>query len=199
MEKLFKKKELIDTNKKTAQQWMPLLNIENNKIYIKEKEAFSILKIEPVNISLMSNKEVKSLIENFSAVLNGLNGHFQIFTLSRPVELDNYILKLNTSLKEENNFLKKNLLREYIKNISYVAVSGELTERRYYLLYRTSLEENLEYEIQNLINSLNSIEIQTKVLEDDEILDLNCLFFNPETAYFEENKIDMSIVTIGDE
>lgn len=191
-----KTKEKLDTAKMTAQMWLPLLNIENNKVYLKNSTAFSILKIEPVNILLMTEKEIKNLIENFAAVLNGLSGNFQFFTLSRPVELDNHLLSLNTLLKEETNFLKKNLLREYIKNISYVAASGELTERRYYLLYKTSIEENLDYELQNLINSLSSAEINVKILSDNDILDLNCLFFNPKTAYFEENKIDMSLLTM---
>ncbi len=197
---LIKLSKNIDLRKKTAQVWLPLLNIENNKVYLKNNVIFSILKIEPVNISLMTDKEIKVLIENFSAVLNGVNGNYQFFTLSRPIELDNYILSLNELLKEEKNFLKKNLIKEYIKNISSVAASGELTERRYYLLYTSNAEGALEYEIQNLINALNSIEMRAEVLKDNEILNIYCLFFNPETAYFEKNEIDMSIATItGDE
>lgn len=201
---MFKKKNIVqekiheDKKTKTANEWMPIADISKNIAYRKDGKLLGILKIEPVNISLLSAREKKRKISMLSEILNGETEPIQIFCIGRPVDLNSYIDYLNDKVKSEVDFTRKMVLKNYLKESSRIASNGEITERRFYMIISqgegAKAERELKERLSNLVARLEGAELRASICEDDEILDMFSQFSSPQAGGRIEMKIDLPSV-----
>lgn len=188
---------------KTANQWVPIKDIENGIVYRKDNIILGMLRVQPLNMSLFSDKEKRSKVEALAAELKGEEEGFQIFCIGRPVDLNNYIESLQGKSKHETDYIRKKLLKTYIKEVSALASSGDTTERRFYIIFKkpagqpTAVAELME-RMRNFIIKLESVGLVAKICSDDELLDVYSLFAHPVQASFERTEIDYSHFTYLD-
>src|SRR5690554_2918145 len=109
---------------KTAQQWIPIADIDKNIIYRKDNLLVGILRIQPENLELLSDNEKRRKVEALAEGFNGETEGFQIFCIGRPVDLNNYLQWLQDKAKEEQDFTRKMVLKGYIHQASQMASSG---------------------------------------------------------------------------
>jgi hypothetical protein len=198
-----KSEEIKDIKKKTAQDWMPIGDIEKSIVYRKDKSLVGILRLMPLNIDLLSNNEKRRIINSLHEVINGENEAFQIFCIGRPVDLNSYLEWLQDKLKKsDENFTRKQILKSYIQEVSEIAASGETTERRFYVIWSFRKKAGLKSE-EELINKLKemkskftNIGLKASICTDDEIIDLYSLFCNPVQAAYERTEINYHYATI---
>lgn len=190
----------IQNRKKTAQQWIPIKDIDRNIVYRKDGFLVGMLRVQPENLDLLSDNEKKRKIESLTEELNGEREGLQIFCIGRPVDLSNYLGWLQEKAKMEQDFTRKMVLKGYIQQASEMASSGETTERRFYIIISKKEESKAEEEIINRLNDLNTklqaAELTSDICEDDEIIDLYSLFVNPVQAAFEKSTKEMNLTTI---
>lgn len=188
------------TRLKTAQQWIPIADINNNIVYRKDNSLLAMLRVQPQNLDLFSDNEKKRRIESLTEQYNGEKEGLQIFCIGRPIDLNNYLTWLQNKAKVEKNMVKKSLLKSFIKRTSELASSGDTIERRFYIIITKKWSEKAEIDIIKRINDLQSkftqAELSSYVCNDDEILDVLSLFANPIQASFERNSFDSSLSTI---
>jgi hypothetical protein len=204
---MFKKKEVVSveqqeqlSKQKTAQQWIPVSDIRNNIVIKKNGKLVMMLRIQPLNLDLLSdrecNKKVEALVEGF----NGQNESLQFFCIGRPVDLNNYLQRLQDKVKQENNFTRKMLLKGSIQHASKVASSGDITERRFYLIISKPMgkkaEEELSMRIEQLKMALFNAELHSDVCREDELIDVLSLFANPVQASVEQAELQYQIPTL---
>lgn len=201
---LFKRKknlseeELIQKQReKTSQQWIPVADIKNSIVYRKDGYILGMLRIEPLNINLLSENEKKRKIEALAEVFNGQNEHIQIFCIGRPVDLTNYLEHLQDMAKKEMDFMKKTILKGYIQQASHWASSGEVVERRFYIIISRKNGKKAEIELLNKLNELKNYfeqaELNSHICNEDELLDVFSLFANPLQAAFEVAEITYDV------
>ena len=113
--KLFRRKKLVispeeivrQRREKTAQQWIPISDIEGCIVHRKDNLLVAILRIQPENLELLSDNEKKRKVESLSEELNGETEGLQIFCVGRPVDLNNYLDWLQDKAKMEQDFTRK--------------------------------------------------------------------------------------------
>lgn len=188
------------TRVRTAQHWIPVADIDNNIIYRKDDRLVGILRIQPENLELLSDKEKRRKVDSLAEGFNGETEGFQIFCIGRPVDLNNYLEWLQEKAKMEQDFVRKTVLKGYIQQASQLATSGETTERRFYIIIDKEVGNRAELELLARLSDLQSkfqqAELTSHICDDDEIMDVLSLFANPIQASFERAEVRYDIPTL---
>jgi len=190
--------ELIQQKKeKTAQQWIPIADIEGPVVYRKDNLLIAMLRVLPENLDLLSDKEKKRRVDALAEQLNGETEDSQIFCIGRPVDLNNYLDWLQDKAKMEQDFTRKTVLKGYIQQASQMASNGETTERRFYFVIWKQAGDKAEIDLLNRINDLqiklSQAELITSICHEDELIDLYSLFVNPVQAGFERPELQLAL------
>lgn len=192
---LFSKKketeqDIMAEKEKTAQNWMPVKDIYNQIMYRKDDTLAAAVKVQPINIHLLSITEQKVKINALFEALNGIDYPLQIFTIARPVDLDGYISKLNMMKQNEDDLRKRKLFDGSIQVAAQKATSGEALERDFYVVIA---QENIKYveailleKAKDLSNKLTSAGLISNVCTDQELRELNFVFTHPAQASIEK-------------
>lgn len=190
--------EIIKKNKeKTAQQWIPVRDIDGCFIYRKDNILAGALRVQPENIDLLSDNEKKRKVDALAEGYNGETEGFQIFCIGRPVDLNSYLEWLQDKASMEQDFIRKKVLRGYIQQASQMASSGDTIERRFYFIFTKKEDKNAETELLSRLNefhkNLSQAELTSHICNDDELLDVLSLFANPLQASYERTEISYDL------
>lgn len=189
------------TKTPSTQEWLPITDIKNSLVYKRDNSIVAAIRIQPVNINLLSDKEKMRRVKRLEEVLNGIDYSFQVMSIGKPVDLDSYINKLEDKRSATESIIKKNLLGIYSRQAVAKATSGEALERHFYLLIdlplgkRPQLDEQILLQrATQLASSLTSAELISSVCTDSELRTLHFIFTNPAQAAFERAPTDISVI-----
>ncbi len=101
-------------NARAAQEFVPIKEIRNGVIVLKDGGLRAVLIASSINLSLKSSEEQEAVISQFQSFLNGLDFSTQIVVQSRRLDIRPYLLTLEAREKEQNEKLLKIQTREYI-------------------------------------------------------------------------------------
>ncbi|NNG67887.1 hypothetical protein [Caldanaerobacter subterraneus] len=179
------KAKIEEQKRKAVQEWLPVKDVAEDMILLKDGRYVCVLKVMPLNISLKSENEKKRIIQTVYEALNGFKDSMQIFSIGRSVDLDSYISYLQTKSKEETNMTKKRLLQEYLKYVASIVTSGEAIERRFFIMLSGKEKEELKAKAHELANNLEKSGLKIELAQDQDIIDLLFSFSHPSQAAFE--------------
>ncbi|MFB8378176.1 hypothetical protein [Paenibacillus taichungensis] len=185
----------------STQAWVPIKDIHNNLLWRKDNHIVVVIRIEPVNIALLSKKEKQRKIKKLEEALNGVDYYYQILSIAKPVDLDAHIMKLEMAKKESDNPIQKKLLTGYAHQAAGKAMSGEALERHFYMLIphilgkKTQMDEAVisDRGIQ-MASNLTHAELVSEVCNDQAHMDLQFLFSNPNQAAYERAPRDVQLL-----
>ena len=98
--------------KGTTQDHLPIEDVIDGIVILKDGSAAMILQISSVNFDLLSEKEQSALVSAYGGILNSLNFPIQIVIKSNTKDVGSYLKNL---IEAENKQVNK-LLKERIKN-----------------------------------------------------------------------------------
>lgn len=101
-------------NAKAAQEFIPIKEVRDGIIVLKNDELRAIVLANSINLSLKSNDEQQATILQFQNFLNTLDFPIQISVQSRRLDIRPYLLLLEDRLKVQSEPLLKLQTREYI-------------------------------------------------------------------------------------
>lgn len=99
---------------KAAQEFVPIKEVRNGIVVLKDGGLRAILIASSINLSLKSSDEQVAIINQFQSFLNGLDFSTQIVIQSRRLNIRPYLLMLENRLKEQTEPLLKIQTKEYI-------------------------------------------------------------------------------------
>lgn len=101
-------------NARAAQEFVPIKEIRNGVIILKDGGLRAVLIASSINLSLKSTEEQEAIISQFQSFLNGLDFATQIVVQSRRLDIRPYLMTLEEREKEQTERLLKIQTREYI-------------------------------------------------------------------------------------
>ena len=101
-------------NAKSSQEFVPIKEVRNGIIILKDGGLRSVLLASSLNLSLKSSEEQAAIINEFQNFLNGLDFPVQISMQSRRLDIRPYLLMLEERLKMQVEPLLKIQTKEYI-------------------------------------------------------------------------------------
>ena len=197
--KVPQKKPQIDPAKATAQRWLPAADVSGGLIQRRDGTLVAALRIAPVAIALLSDREKAARISAFHEAVNGLDQGFQIVSLPRPIDLDGYLRGLEDLLPTVDA-RRRHLLSQYLGYVRQTVAGGLALERRYYILLtgdgrRKGAREDLVRRTTELRASLGRAALTTQICDTQELLDLIFVHMHPAQAATERAAIPSPATT----
>ncbi|MEI7690099.1 MAG: hypothetical protein WCI63_00480 [bacterium] len=121
-------------SKAGIQGFLPVKEIKNNLLFLKDGSAKAILSVSGINYYLMSNEEQDILVSSFQEVINSLEFPIQIVVQSRKIDLTEYLKSLQVAAEVETNSLLQEDFFEYIKFIKEVMSVSSIMDKKFYVV-----------------------------------------------------------------
>ncbi|GBF35410.1 hypothetical protein DCCM_4537 [Desulfocucumis palustris] len=181
-------REDISSREPSTRDWLPIEDIGGGLIVRRDGWLVAVLKVEPLNIDLKSDREKKRIIKAVHEVFNGQREAFQILSIGRPVDLDGYLQELEVMVGKADAKRKRHL-REYIRHVAGIVTGGEALEHRYYVLLSQEPDPQARDELlkrsYEMAAGLKTSGLKVTLCQDREIIDLMFSFMHPAQAAFE--------------
>lgn len=101
-------------NAKSSQEFVPIKEVRNGIIILKDGGLRAILLASSLNLSLKSGDEQMAILSEFQNFLNSLDFTVQICVQSRRLDIRPYLLTLETRMRDQVEPLLKIQTKEYI-------------------------------------------------------------------------------------
>ncbi|MFA6397992.1 MAG: hypothetical protein WDK96_04090 [Candidatus Paceibacterota bacterium] len=121
-------------NAKTTQDFVPIKEIRNGVIVLKDGGLRAILLASSINLSLKSYDEQQATIMQFQTFLNSLEFPTQIVIQSREYDIRPYLSLLEKRMKEQQEPLLKIQTREYIQFIKEFTEQVDIMSKSFFVV-----------------------------------------------------------------
>lgn len=183
--------------KKTAQQFVNVKDIDDIFLYTNDGYILSYLQVHSISSDLLSDNEKAVLKRKLTNEFTEFNQEFKFEAVSRPIDIAPYITDYKNIIQNSIDVIQKQLLKEEIKVISDFSLSGEVVQREFFYVIWEKDSDNAEQELKNkadeLAHRLNNAGMRCKVIKKQEIIKLCNLVNNPTYATIEGTNIDSGI------
>ncbi|OHA80020.1 MAG: hypothetical protein A2747_00975 [Candidatus Yonathbacteria bacterium RIFCSPHIGHO2_01_FULL_44_41] len=119
---------------KAAQDFVPIKEIRDGVVILKDGTLRMLLMASSVNLALKSADEQQAVLMQFQSFLNSLEFSTQIFIQSRRLDIRPYLLLLEERLKEEVNELLKIQIREYMGFVKTITQSTNIMSKLFVIV-----------------------------------------------------------------
>jgi len=121
-------------NAKATQEFVPIKEVRDGVIVLKDGGLRAIVLANSVNLSLKSDDEQKATILQFQSFLNTLDFAIQISVQSRRLDIRPYLLLLEERIKVQNEPLLKLQTKEYIEFIRNFTESVSIMTKSFFVV-----------------------------------------------------------------
>lgn len=119
---------------RAAQEFVPVQEIRNGVIILKDGGYRGILMCSSVNFALKSEDEQRAIIGGFQNFLNTLDFSVQIVVQSRKIDIRPYLALLQERMDRQTSELMRIQLREYINFISSFIEGTDIMTKLFYVV-----------------------------------------------------------------
>ncbi|MFA5086225.1 MAG: hypothetical protein WC468_01330 [Candidatus Paceibacterota bacterium] len=117
-----------------SQQFMPVEQIREGVMVMKDKSLKGVLLVSSLNFALKSEEEQMAIIYQFQNFLNSLDFTCQIVVSSRRVNITGYIDKIKDLENKQQNELLKIQTAEYRAFIEEIVANGSIMSKNFYVV-----------------------------------------------------------------
>lgn len=155
---------------KATQDFVPIKEVRDGIIILKNDELRAIVMASSINLSLKSSEEQKAIILQFKSFLNTLDFTVQISIQSRRLDIRPYLLLLENREKVQSEPLLKLQTREYIEFIRQFNENVNIMTKNFFLVvpYTHTVLKSDSGILQKLFKRKNTEEAKLAKEEDFE-------------------------------
>lgn len=122
------------TQSKTTQEFVPIQEIRDGVIILKNGGMRSVVLASSLNFALKSQDEQASILLQFQNFLNSLDFTVQIFIQSKKLDIRPYIALLEDRYKEQVGELMKIQVREYIEFVKTFVENTNIMSKSFFVV-----------------------------------------------------------------
>ena len=143
----------MSTSSIYTESWVPIKDINNNMIFLDNKQMVTGVKIQPRNIFILEENYQNSIIESFRTFYNLIDYEFWLIIADRPVDINLYISQLQLQLNDTQNPVYRKLLIDDISKAELFMNNG-IVDTEYFILFKDKDTDSIQKKIRNLISNL---------------------------------------------
>lgn len=186
-------KELLNPKPKlkSCNEELNIKDIRNNFLYTNDNKIMCYIKIQPLNLYLLSNKEQEQIIKQLSAELSSETKEMKFFSIARPVDVSDLLQDLQDRANNSLDQIQKGLLKKHINETVRLTFTGEAVERQNFLIIWQDISDYAEKDLlkraMELVNKFANCNIKSEILEEQYIIQLCSGFTNMNFAFKEDS------------
>jgi len=149
----------MSTSKKTISQskytedWINVKAIENGCIILDNGMRVTGVKIRPRNIFILDQGTQDSVIIALKNFYNMVDFEFWLICADRPVDISNYLARLQLLYNQTNSQVIRKLINQDISKANSF-VDNNVTDTEYYILFKEKNIDMMQKKIRTLITGL---------------------------------------------
>lgn len=127
--------------KGSTQDHLPIEDIIDGVVILKDGACASVLQISSVNFDLLSEPEQSALVSAYGGILNSLNFPIQIVIRSSVKDVGSYLKRLVEAENKQNNSQLKERIKFYRKFVEDTVKRNDVLSKTFYVIVRFSTVE----------------------------------------------------------
>ena len=190
----FLKKE----EEQSLNEFLNVKNIKENFLYTLDGQVIQFIKVEPINIELLTDDELESKM-NFSSIeFSEEQQPYKILVIPRAVDISEHIEEQEELKRKIDDDVGIEIINNRIISTTEIVENKNIIENEFYIMIYDSYKDNIENELMkranNWINRLKNCGYRSDLLYEREIILLIKSFTIPEFARSEGTDYDDNIV-----
>jgi hypothetical protein len=170
------------SQEQTPQDFIGLESIQDGFAVHKNGTIICILEVTPINVDLLNDTEQDRFAAMQAQARNSPTQPFQIFSIGRSADLQEYHAQLN-DFAATADIRRRQVLNQLMIEAKKITISGDVMERRHYILLRQPASQNAVQQVLEraniLSNRLTSTGTATRICTREDIISLYMLFADP--------------------
>jgi DNA-binding protein len=118
----------------STQRFLPIAEIRNDTVLLKNGGLRAVLKVEPLNFNLKSETEQQGIIAGYEGFVNTLTFPVQVVIRSTKVNIDPYMEQTRAQAERQQNLLLKAQTESYAAFIEKIVDVAEIMQKRFYVV-----------------------------------------------------------------
>lgn len=127
--------------KGSTQDHLPIEDVVDGIVLLKDGSCASIMQISSVNFDLLSEPEQSALVNAYGGILNSLNFPVQIVIRSSVKDVGSYLKRLTDAEEKQNNPKLKERIKSYRKFVEETVKRNDVLSKTFYVVVRFSTVE----------------------------------------------------------
>ncbi|MBO5183016.1 MAG: hypothetical protein J6B64_01320 [Bacilli bacterium] len=145
----------MNSNSVYTENWVTVKEINNNIIYLDNKQMVTGVKIQPRNIFILEENYQNQIIDSLKTFYNLIDYEFWLIVADRPVDVGLYISQLQLKLNDTSSPVYRKLLLDDIAKAEMFMNNG-VVDTEYFILFKEKDNDMMQKKVRNLINNLAS-------------------------------------------
>jgi len=118
----------------SAQHHLPVAEIKNGTLVMKDGTLRAILMVSSINFSLKNEDEQNAIVANYVSFLNSLEYPLQIIIQSRQLNIKPYLEQLIKMEREQNNDLLRTQIADYRSFVAELVQLGHIMNKNFFVV-----------------------------------------------------------------
>jgi len=162
--------------------WITVKDINNNIIFLDNKDMVTGVKIQPKNIFIMDQQSQNMVIDKLRTFYNLVDFEFWLIVADRPVDINLYISQLELHLnKVQDPALRKLVVDDIAKADMFV--NNDVVDTEYFILFKDNSSDSLNKKVRELINNLATCGLIASQTSNEDLRMILDNFLNGGTTY----------------
>ena len=143
------------SNSKYTEDWIPIRNISNGMIVLDNKKKVTGVKIRPRNIFILDQGTQDNVLIALKNFYNMIDFEFWLISADRPVDLNNYLARLQLLYNQTPNPAVRKLINQDIDKANDF-MNNNITDTEYYILFKDKNDDLIQKRLRTLNTGLTS-------------------------------------------
>ncbi|MEM3127106.1 MAG: hypothetical protein QW331_03505 [Candidatus Woesearchaeota archaeon] len=175
---------------KKMENFIDIKEIEKNVVFLKDGTILAIIKIQPIDFSILGTNEQQELLQRYRSFLRSLDFPCQICCRSAEVSLNNWISNLEKMTRKNKNrnysrykafesWINKEIADQKVKTrLFYLVIPYKPSKSKFSFSKKQNDDlKEIERMADDAIEKLEISGVKAKRMKDDELLSLFTTYF----------------------
>ena len=166
------KNSQLTTNTKSSskytEDWIPIKAISNGTILLDNKLKVTGVKIRPRNIFILDRQVQDSTLIALKNFYNTIDFEFWLISADRPVDLNNYLARLQLLYNQTPNPAVRKLINQDIEKANNF-MNNNITDTEYYILFKEKNDDIIQKRLRTLMTGLANSGLEASQVSNDDL------------------------------
>lgn len=156
------------SNSKYTEDWIPIRNISNGMIILDNKKKVTGVKIRPRNIFILDQGTQDNVLIALKNFYNMIDFEFWLISADRPVDLNNYLARLQLLYNQTPNPAVRKLINQDIDKANDF-MNNNITDTEYYILFKEKNDDLIQKRLRTLVTGLANAGLEATQVSNDDL------------------------------
>ena len=161
-------KKITSQGNRFTENWLPIKSIANGYILLDNKQKVTGVKIRPRNIFILDQISQDNTIVALKNFYNMIDFEFWLISADRPVDLNNYLARLQLLYNQTPSPAVRKLINQDIDKAN-TFMNNNITDTEYYILFKEKNDDIIQKRLRTLITGLANAGLEAKQVSNDDL------------------------------